>query len=135
MRIVLDTNVLVSALLSPFGAPASVLQLILLGRVSVCFDPRILSEYRAVLSREKFSVDPTLIEDVLEFLEAEGTLVACAPLDLALPDSGDAMFIEVGVAGSVNYLVTGNLKQFPASQRQGLCVVSPRELIQAAIDD
>ncbi len=135
MKIVLDTNVLVSALLSPMGAPAAVLQLVLLGRVSVCFDPRILSEYRAVLGRDKFGFDAALIEDVLEFLEAEGTLVAYAPLDLALPDSGDAMFIEVGVSGNVDYLVTGNLKHFPASQRQGLCVVSPREFIQAAIDD
>ena len=57
------------------------------------------------------------------------------PLDLTLPDSGDAMFIEVGVAENVDYLVTGNLKHFPNSQRQGLCVVSPREFVQAVIED
>ena len=54
---------------------------------------------------------------------------------MTLPDSADSMLIDVGVAGNVDYLVTGNLKHFPASQRQGLCVVSPREFIQAAIDD
>ena len=72
MKIVLDTNALVSALLSPNGAPPAVLQLILLGRVSICLDPRILSEYRAVLGRAKFGFDSALIEDVLEFLESEG---------------------------------------------------------------
>ena len=134
MKIVLDTNVLVSALLSPNGAPAATLQLILSGRVVIYFDARILSEYREVLGRAKFDFDVRLTEDVLEFLQTEGILVVSVPLDLALPDAADAMFIEVGVAGAVDHLVTGKLKHFPASQRQGLSVVSPREFIQAVIE-
>ena len=51
MRFVLDTNVLVAALLSPYGAPAAVLQVVLSGSAVVCFDARILSEYREVLRR------------------------------------------------------------------------------------
>ncbi len=134
MKIVLDTNVLVSALLSPNGPPASVLQLILSGRVVICFDARILSEYREVLGGAKFDFDLRLTEDVLEFLKTEGILVVSVPLDLALPDAADAMFIEVGVAGAADHFVTGNLKHFPASQRQGLSVVSPREFIEAVIE-
>ena len=61
MRIVLDTNVLVSALLSPHGAPAAVLQLVVTGRVVLCFDARVLSEYREVLRREKFDFDMGLL--------------------------------------------------------------------------
>ena len=134
MKIILDTNVLVSALLSPNGAPAATLQLILSGRVVICFDARILSEYREVLGRAKFDFDVRLTEDVLEFLQTEGILVVAVPLDLVLPDAADAMFIEVGVAGAVDHLVTGNLKHFPASQRQCLSVVSPREFIQTVIE-
>lgn len=133
MKIVLDTNVLVSAFLSPHGAPAAVLQLILSGRVVICFDARILSEYQEVLARGKFGFDATLIEDVLELLETEGELVASVPLNLALPDAADAMFVEVGVAGNADFLVTGNLKHFPASQHRGLPVVSPREFIRAVV--
>jgi len=134
VKIVLDTNVLVSALLSPYGPPAAVLQLILSGRVLICFDARILSEYQEVLGRAKFDFDLRLIEDVLEFLKTEGSLEVSVPLDLALPDAADTMFIEVGVAGAVDYFVTGNLKHFPADQRQGLTVVSPREFIEAVIE-
>ncbi len=117
MKIVLDTNVLVSALLSPNGAPAATLQLILSGRVVIYFDARILSEYREVLGRAKCDFGLRLTEDVLEFLTTEGILVVSVPLDLALPDAADPMFIEVGVAGAADHFVTGNLKHFPASQR------------------
>ena len=134
MKIVLDTNVLVSSLLSPNGAPAAVLQLVISGRVTICFDARILSEYREVLRRAKFGFDVTLIEDVFEFLVAEGVLIASEPLSLSLPDAADAMFIEVGVAGVADYLVTGNLKHFPPTQRHGLSVVSPRAFIQTVVE-
>ncbi len=102
MRIVLDTNVLVAALLSPHGAPAAVLQLILSGGALVCFDTRVMSEYREVLRREKFGFDRELTDELLEFLKTEGELVASAPLDLAMPDPADAMFLEVGTAGGAH---------------------------------
>jgi putative PIN family toxin of toxin-antitoxin system len=133
VRIVLDTNVLVAALLSPNGVPAAVLQLILSGAAVVCFDARIMSEYREVLRREKFGFDRKMTDELLEFLETEGELVAPVPLGLALPDPADAMFLEVGAAGGANYVVTGNLKHFPARVRRGLVVVSPRQFLDAAI--
>lgn len=133
MRIVLDTNVLVAGLLSPHVAPAAVLQLILAGVAVLCFDTRIMSEYREVLRREKFGFERALTEELLEFLETQGELVASVPLHLALPDPADAMFLEVGVAGGADYVVTGNLKHFPAKMRRGLEVVSPREFLDAAI--
>lgn len=57
MKIVLDTKVLVSGLLSSQGAPAAVLRSLLAGDAAVCFDERILSEYRGVLARDKFGLD------------------------------------------------------------------------------
>jgi len=99
VRIVLDINVLVSALLSPNGAPAAVLQLVLAGRAVLCLDAWILSEYREVLRRDKFDFDTRLVDELLEFLESEGELVASVPLSLSLPDPDDEMFLEVAAAG------------------------------------
>ena len=133
MRIVLDTNVLVAALLSPNGPPAAVLQLILSGAVVVCFDNRIMSEYREVLRRDKFGFERTLTDELLEFLEKEGEPVSPAPLPLSLPDAADEMFLEVSAAGVADYVITGNLKHFPVRMRRGLVVVSPREFLDVVI--
>lgn len=72
MKVVLDTNVLMSGLLSPQGAPAAVLRCILAGSALVCFDERILSEYRGVLARSKFGFDAAQAAILLEFIEATG---------------------------------------------------------------
>ena len=55
MRIVLDTNVLVSGFLSPYGPPGAILRSILAGSITLCFDERILTEYRDVLTRGRFA--------------------------------------------------------------------------------
>ena len=130
MKIVLDTNVLVVGLLSLHGLPASILRLLTSDRAIACFDARILDEYRAVLRRAKFGFDTELVEDVVDYLEATGELIAAAPLDLSLPDVTDAMFIEVAVAASADHLVTGNLKHFPFRERRGVSVVSPRSFVE-----
>ena len=134
MKIVLDTNVLVSAILSPNGPPAAALRALLTERVTLCFDERIVSEYREVLTRSKFSFDRELIEELVGFLEAAGSPTLAAPLAVTLPDPWDQMFIEVAVAGDADFLVTGNLKHFPEKARAGVCVVSPREFLDALLN-
>ena len=126
MKIVLDTNVLVSGLLSPQGAPAAVLRCILSGSALVCFDERILSEYRSVLARSKFGFDATQVANLLEFLEAHGEPTLTPPLNLPLPDPSDGMFIEVAIASDADCLVTGNLKHFPTKCLRGVRAVTPR---------
>jgi putative PIN family toxin of toxin-antitoxin system len=133
LRIVLDTNVLVSGILSPHGPPAAVLRALLTERAIICFDERILSEYRDVLSRGKFSFDRDLIEEFIGFLEAAGSSTLAEPLRVLLPDPADQMFIEVAVAGEVDFLVTGNLKHFPNEARAGIRIVSPREFLDAML--
>ena len=133
MRIVLDTNVLVSALLSPHGPPAAVVRMLVSGQLSLCYDERIVSEYRDVLIRGRFAFDATLVDELVSFLEATGVPTLAGPLALELPDRFDAMFIEVAVASGAEYLVTGNLRHFPARSRHGVTVVSPREFIDAVI--
>ena len=129
----LDTNVLVSGILSPHGPPAAVLRALLTERVRLCFDERILSEYRDVLHRAKFAFDRELVAEVLSFLEAAGIRALAQPIDVVLPDPADQMFIEVAVFGDANFLVTGNLKHFPSSARHGVAIVSPRQFLEAVL--
>jgi putative PIN family toxin of toxin-antitoxin system len=133
LKIVLDTNVLVSGILSPHGPPAAVVRALLTERVSLCFDERIVSEYRDVLTRGKFSFDRNLVDELITFLEAAGSPTLAAPLPIVLPDSGDQMFIEVAVASQADFLVTGNLKHFPDEATESVCVLSPREFLDAML--
>jgi putative PIN family toxin of toxin-antitoxin system len=125
LRIVLDTNILVSALLRPDGPPGRVWDFVLSGGARPVFDDRILQEYRAVLARPKFGFEPEDVAIVLETIEAEGLGVASRPLPIVLSDPGDQPFLEVAVAGWADALVTGNLRDFPAAARRLAPVMSP----------
>jgi putative PIN family toxin of toxin-antitoxin system len=133
LRIVLDTDLLVPGILSPHGPPAAVLRALLTERVTLCFDERILSEYRDVLARGKSSFDREVVEELITFLEAAGSPTLAAPLATTLPDPGDQMFIEVAVASHADFLVTGNLKHFPDKASEGVSVVSPRAYLDAML--
>ena len=72
MKVVLDTNVLVAALLNPRGIPADILNLVLNEEVTLCYDDRIIGEYRSVLKRDKFGLDSDDVDTVIDFLEEAG---------------------------------------------------------------
>lgn len=133
MKIVLDTNVLVSGILSPNGPPAAVLRALLTERVTLCFDERIVSEYRDVLTRTKFAFDRELVEELIGFLESAGSPTLATPLAVTLPDPWDQMFVEVAVSSNADCLVTGNLRHFPETARAGVRVVSPREFLDVLL--
>ena len=135
MRLVVDTNVLVSGLLSPFGPPGVIVNLIAAGRVRLCYDTRIFAEYVEVLRRPAFPFGETEVAALLAQVAAEGDLVAPVPWPDRLPDPDDAPFLEVARAASADFLVTGNVKHFPADQRRGVRVVSPRAFLQTGFRD
>ncbi|MEX2583719.1 MAG: PIN domain-containing protein [Gemmatimonadota bacterium] len=110
----MDTNVLVSALLSPHGAPGQVLRLLLQGDLVPLHDDRILAEYRAVLSRPRFAFAPEDVAAVLAGIEGGGEMVFAKPLPLELPDPDDLPFLEVSAAGRAH----------------GVEILSPRELLE-----
>jgi putative PIN family toxin of toxin-antitoxin system len=126
MRIVLDTNIVVSGLLQSQGNPAQVLTLVLSGAIQVCHDERILAEYAEVLSRPRFKFDPQRVREVLTKLEMDGLPInATGQRDLNLPDASDEPFLAVALAASVDFLVTGNLSDYPPDKCRGCAVVSP----------
>jgi putative PIN family toxin of toxin-antitoxin system len=127
VNIVLDTNVLVSALLNPYGPPARILDLILLGKLTPLYDDRILHEYRQVLLQERFGFEVQAVEALLQYVELVGMKVVASPLAkrTTAPDPDDLMFLEVALAGQAETLITGNMRHFPATIRQGIRVVEP----------
>ena len=130
MKIVLDTNILVSGLLQPFGPSGQIVRLVAAGELVLCHDSRILAEYWEVLLRKKFRFDPERVEILMEEIRAGGIPVAARPLAIRLPDPDDEPFLEVALAGGAQCLVTGNIKHYPADARHGVEVLSPRSFIE-----
>lgn len=130
MKIVLDTNVLVSALLTPSGAPARILDLIVSRQFVLLVDDRILLEYGEVLKRPKFRFEENQVEELIFYFDRIGEHVAAAPLSFSIPDRGDLPFLEVAVAGKADVLITGNKKDFGVPpQIQELKILSPGEFL------
>jgi len=130
MKVVLDTNVVVSGLISPFGAPGEIVRMVASGALELCYDARVLSEYRSVLLRQKFSFNQAHVEDLLGQIEACGHVTTGKLLAKRLSDSDDEPFLEIALGGKAHYLVTGNLKHYPVDKRQGMRVVSPTEFLE-----
>ena len=111
----MDTNVLVSGLLKTDSPPAQLVRLIAAGKLRIAYDPRLLDEYRRVLSRRKFGIDSAALRAFLGAIEADGQCVVAQPLNLVLPDPNDLMFVEVAHTAGADVLVTGNVRHFPSS--------------------
>ena len=112
MRVILDTNILVSALITPFGNPAKILDMVLFGELQVLYDDRILYEYREVLLRPKFGFEKKDVDELLAFIEAEGFKITAVPVNETLVDEDDIPFIEVAISGKAEALITGNKRHF-----------------------
>lgn len=126
---VIDTNVLVSALLSSKDDSATVLVLgkVFTGEIIPVYSNVITKEYREVLSRKKFGFAGGTIEYLLSAIEKYGIMVNPSPSGLVLPDMKDLPFYEVVLEKRDDdaYLVTGNIKHFPKEP----FVVTPREIL------
>ena len=129
MIIVLDTNVLVSGLLTPFGSSGGIVRMVSAGKLILEYDSRILLEYQAVLNRSKFQFDKDQIDTLIDYIRKNGQVVSSSPLNKPLPDPDDAPFLEVAIEGKAEYLATGNKVHYPAKFRKGIKVVSPTEFI------
>jgi len=130
MRVVLDTNVLVSGLWSPFGPPGRIVNLVATGTLPLILEERILAEYREVLARREFAFEPEFVESLFVQILATSEFVLAEPLPERLPDPKDDVFLAVALSAHADFLVTGNLRHFPPRARHGVAVVSPREFLE-----
>ncbi len=118
IRVVLDTNALVSASIKDTGAEASVLDLIITRHLMLFVSEPILEEYEAVLLRPKFHLDPDLIENLMRLILSVSTIVKPARTLSISSDEDDNRFLECAEKAQADYLITGNKRHFPKSWRK-----------------
>jgi predicted nucleic acid-binding protein len=130
--IVLDTNVLVSGLLNPFGLPARVVDQVTLNMVQVAYDDRIIAEYIDVQSRPAFGSSEENVRDLVDHIRLSGRHVVAEPHRLTeKPDPGDLPFAEVAITARTDAVVTGNLAHFQYLEKHGVSVLSPSEFMES----
>ncbi|HLK36682.1 MAG TPA: putative toxin-antitoxin system toxin component, PIN family [Polyangiaceae bacterium] len=132
MRVVLDTNVIVSGLIHERGTPAFVVDAVVKDEsIVLLWDERMVEEYADVLARPRFGLDPANVGALLDRVRHLGERVAALRYDGAVADDDDRPFLEVALTGRADFLVTGNRKHFPAGHDvpQWLRIVSPREFM------
>lgn len=125
---VIDTNVLVSALLKPDSVPGLVIAEALVGNIIPLLHDDILREYQDVLSRRKFRFDLRDVQVAIDGLVMRGIFADAGSFDDFIPDPKDAVFYAVTMEKRRNgeaYLVTGNTKHFPVRP----FVVTPKEML------
>lgn len=126
---VIDTNVLVSALLSSKddAATVQIVGKMIAGEIIPLYSNEITEEYREVLSRKKFGFSKDIVEFLVTSVEKFGIQVDPSPFGTVLPDMKDLPFYEVVLEKREDnaYLVTGNIKHFPKEP----FVVTARELL------
>lgn len=128
IRVVLDTNVIVSAFLTERGLEAKVLRLVLTGHLVMYVSEPILAEYAGVLHREKFQADPGQKEYFLSQLGEACVHVQPHRRLSVSSDPADNRLLECAEAAEADYLVTGNKRHFP-KEWKGTQVVNARELL------
>ncbi|MBC7107003.1 MAG: putative toxin-antitoxin system toxin component, PIN family [Firmicutes bacterium] len=129
MKVVLDTNVLVSGLLKAHSSAGMIVRLMAAGLLQVVYDGRILAEYRQVLTRPRFGFREAEVEALISQIETDGILAVAQPLPERLPDPDDEPFLEVALAVEGAILVTGNKKHFRTACAGKTTLLDPGEFI------
>ncbi len=126
---VIDTNVLVSAMLKFQSVPGQIANEALLGNLIPLLCDEIVAEYREVLARPKFKFDQKMVDVLIDGIIDRGIFVDAVPVEEIIPDPKDIVFYEVVMEGrrehDETYLVTGNIKHFPVKS----FVVTPKEML------
>ncbi len=124
LRLVLDTNIVVSAALKPEGLQRTVLLLALTKPARLYVSAPIVEEYRAVLSRPEFRIRKGRRQQLLQLIEKNARLVAAARQLQVTSDSSDNIFVECADAAGADYLITGNVRHFPRYWKQTKIITS-----------
>ena len=111
-KVVIDTNVLVSAMLSINGTPAKIVSMALDGELSICYNSNILLEYNTVLRRPKFNKYAKKIQSILGTIIETGAELTPEATDFQMTDESDRKFYDLHKALKA-ILITGNLKHYP----------------------
>ena len=112
-KIVIDTNVIISSVLSPSGNPAEIMRMLDNGGAQIYYCQNILDEYKKVLSYERLKIDKSTQRDIIAKVKENGVLINPPKSDVPMPDESDRIFYDTAKrAGAV--LITGNMKHYPS---------------------
>jgi putative PIN family toxin of toxin-antitoxin system len=128
LRLVIDTNILVSAALKPDGLPRTVLLLAITKPARLYVSDAILAEYRQVLSRPELQIRKGLQHQLFQLIRSHSHPVAPLLLLQVTKDPDDNKFLECADAARADYLVTGNQRHFPRFWKKTK-VITSREFI------
>lgn len=115
MKLVIDTNIIVSALLSANGMAFQVLSDVLDGKYTVFISNEIFEEYSDVLHREKFHFDSEIIEFILNWFLENAIWIEVVKSDIIMPDEKDRIFFDVAKCCKAR-LLTGNARHYPVDE-------------------
>lgn len=128
LRLVIDTNILVSAALKPEGLQRTVFLLAITKPARLYVSEAILSEYREVLTRPEFKIRKGLREQLLQLIRNHGQTIKPSRRLEVTHDPDDNVFLECADAARADYLVTGNPRHFPKFWKKTK-VITSREFI------
>lgn len=126
VKLVIDTNVLVSGTLTPEGKPGQLLLAMVYKKFTPIITPAIFAEYHEVMYRVKFGFDPAIVGTLLETIFSQGLMLFPPVSTIPLIDPKDRPFLDVALYAACP-IVTGNGKHFPAST--GVKTLSPAEAL------
>lgn len=133
-RVVLDTNIVVSALLQPLGPSARILVLALSDALQFFVSGAIYDEYEDVLRRPRLKLSESTILETLAAIRRQGHWMKSPTSVKVCPDPDDDIFVACAAAAKADYIVTGNIKDFPA-RWQTTVIVTPRQFLDAEFSE
>ena len=124
LKVVLDTNIIVSSLWTPIGNASTIMKLIFEDKIIPCFNQGILDEYRNVLLRKRLAFPVHQVDGLLSEITDRGLFIINKPSTITMIDETDRKFYDTAKFCDA-YLITGNIKHFPNDQ----LIVSPRRFL------
>lgn len=124
-NVIIDTNILVSGLLNPYGNPAVIIRMVVSNTLRIVLDTRVYHEYQVVLRRPRFRFAPDDVQALLTFFKTGGMWIVPPPVFISLPDPSDLPFIELSYYSHAP-VITGNTKHFP----DDITVLTPSEFLE-----
>jgi len=130
LRAVLDTNVLVSALLWK-GTPHEIFLKAMDGEFQAVASQEIIEELRAVLEHGEFGLEKEEVQGLLKIVTGIVELMSIQKkTDVSLKDAGDRNIIDCAVNGKADFIVTGDRELLELGKFQKIKIVSPKEFIE-----
>lgn len=131
-RVILDTNVIVSAFLKPESNPALILSLFLEGYFTLCLCEEIWMEYQEVLQRPKFqNLDHVSLKKISSIIKEKALwFVPRVPVNILKNDPADNKFLACALEAQADYLITGNTRHFPFKKFHSTQIINPRDFIE-----